>query len=650
MACVNRDSESQNWTHFVHIGGYSLNSKVIDQIIDNATDTHVFGIETDNDITGRYDSFIDPTEKLAAIKSVAEKAHKVGNYSFVYIAGLECITSNAGDREHTFLKDHPDWVQRDINGEPAVFSEDDAFWIIEGDEDVWISPYAKEWRSIYMERVRQIAATGIDGIYVDIPYWMTHFEGWEDTWASFDDYTVKAFYDQTGLDAQMDIRLGDLTDQGFLRWIDFRIQTLTDLMSEIDKNVKIVNPDCMTIAEIYPGIGEEVVKVGSDVYQLYEIVDAIAHEYSAGGYTAAERDPFDWFSYMAAMYTFRAFAEGKASWMLSYSWDEQENIRTADAMKNLAMSQLMAGTNVWDAKGHIMSSSNDMDTRRRIYKWIGDNESRFYSPRKPINPIGVYFSPTTRNYFPHDFTQSYMGILHLLLSSHLEFQIVTPRTLDRFEGKFLILPDVRCIDDMEMKWFDKYVDAGNSLIITGKSGDYTERRELRTKNPIHKLLGLSGKQKNASEETDVKFLYYPTCPGKKMMEFKRVFDQSALLGTYEDNDFYKHIIRFKGNLMERLGYEPYVRIRASPFVSTQTVQVDGKAHIYFANFKGLQGNHSGEQLPEKDIIISFPGKKNLTVYILPFLGQKDEVLGEWSQGRLSVQIPAFSKGMVVWIE
>ena len=44
-----------------------------------------------------------------------------------------------------------------------------------------------------MERVRQIAATGIDGIYVDIPYWMTHFEGWEQTWASFDDYTVAAF-------------------------------------------------------------------------------------------------------------------------------------------------------------------------------------------------------------------------------------------------------------------------------------------------------------------------------------------------------------------------------------------------------------------------------------------------------------------------
>ena len=47
-----------------------------------------------------------------------------------------------------------------------------------------------------MERVRQIAGTGIDGIYVDIPYWMTHFDGWEDTWASFDDYTVGGFQER----------------------------------------------------------------------------------------------------------------------------------------------------------------------------------------------------------------------------------------------------------------------------------------------------------------------------------------------------------------------------------------------------------------------------------------------------------------------
>ena len=139
---------------------------------------------------------------------MADAAHAAGNKAFVYIAGTECITANADKSAHTVMKDHPEWVQRKITGEPAVFTGGAAFWIRPGDEDVWISPYAKDWRKKYLERVRQIAGTGIDGIYVDIPYWMTHFEGWEDTWASFDDATVAAFKEQTGLDAKKDLKLG----------------------------------------------------------------------------------------------------------------------------------------------------------------------------------------------------------------------------------------------------------------------------------------------------------------------------------------------------------------------------------------------------------------------------------------------------------
>jgi hypothetical protein len=38
---------------------------------------------------------------------------------------------------------------------------------------------------------------------------MTHFEGWENTWASFDDGTVEAFREKTGLDTKKDLKLGD---------------------------------------------------------------------------------------------------------------------------------------------------------------------------------------------------------------------------------------------------------------------------------------------------------------------------------------------------------------------------------------------------------------------------------------------------------
>jgi hypothetical protein len=459
----------RDWTHFVRIGAYELKSDNAAAIVESARRDGVFGIEVDNDIPGRYQSFLDPQAKLDAIHALAAKAHAVGNRAFVYIAGTECITANADSTAHTLAKDHPDWLQRKITGEPAVFGGGTAFWIAKGDEDVWVSPYAPQWRNTYMERARQIAGTGIDGIYVDIPYWMTHFEGWENSWASFDDYTVEAFHKQTGLNAKKDLKLGDFSDANFRKWVDFRIQTFTDFMQEIGHNAKSVNPEIKVIPEIYPGIEEAAVRVGADVYSLYGVVDAVAHEYEygEGDHMAASRNPLDWFNYQVGMQSFRAFAQGKATWILNYSWDGDKRVDRTQAMKNLAMSQIMAGANFWDAPGHSMAGSNDYATRREIFSWIKAHENTFYQPRTPISPIGVYFSPQTRNYFADEFVASYRGILILLMQKHLDFQVVTPRTLAEFQGKTLVLPNVRVMSDAEKSRLRQYVDGGRTLVITG---------------------------------------------------------------------------------------------------------------------------------------------------------------------------------------
>src|SRR5216683_4627461 len=438
------DAEKQDWTNYVRIGAYGLKGGDALQIVRNAHDSGVFGIEVDNDIPGRYESFLHPEEKLKAIHEVADEAHRVGNYAYVYIAGTECITAHGDETPHTLAKDHPEWLQRKLTGEPAIFGGGTAFWIAKGDEDVWISPYAPDWRKTYMERVRQIAATGIDGIYVDIPYWMTHFDGWENSWASFDDYTVKAFKQQTGLDAKRDLKLGDFSDPNFRKWVDFRIQTITNLMQEIDQTAKSVNPKIKTIPEIYPGIEEEAVRVGADVYSLYAVNDAIAHEYEFGGgdHMASSRTPYDWFRYQVGMASFRAFAQGKPTWILNYSWDGDKKVDKQESMMNLAMSEIMAGANFWDAPGHSMAGSNDLSIRKKIFSWIQAHQKTFYLPRIPIHPVGIYFSPQTRNYYADEFIRSYRGILILLMQEHLEFQVVTPRTLAEFQGDTLVLPDV----------------------------------------------------------------------------------------------------------------------------------------------------------------------------------------------------------------
>ena len=602
----------------MRIGAYGLRGGDALEIVRRAQESGVFGIEVDNDIPGRYESYVHPEEKLKAIHEVAEAAHRAGNYAFVYIAGTECITANADSTPHTLAKEHPDWLQRKITGEPAIFGGGTAFWIRKGDEDVWVSPYALEWRKTYMERVRQIAGTGIDGIYIDIPYWMTHFDGWEDTWASFDDYTVAAFKQKTGLDAKHDLKLGDFSDPAFRKWVTFRIQTFTDFLQEIDRNAKSVNPKIKTIPEIYPGIEEEAVRVGADVYSLYGVVDAVAHEYEFGNgeHMASGRTPLDWFRYQVGMHSFREFAQGpngqdKPTWILNYSWDGDKVVDKREAMMNLAMSEVMAGANFWDAPGHSMAGSNDLPTRKKIFSWIAAHEKTFYLPRTPVDPIGVYFSPDTRNFYAKEFIASYRGVLILLMQKHLEFQVVTPRTLEDFHGQTLVLPDVRVLGEKEKDWLREY--AGR-IVISG-----ADATGLGNSQRVVRLADSPGEAYSAALEKDFEH-------ASLSLDSQQAFFDSLQGGSA-------------------------VQIKAGPMIATSIARTsDGHINCFFANFAGLRGGVNPVQTPQDGVEVSVRSKSGGKGFFLPFLGEVQAVKGVRRGDAMSFTLPAITKGAVFWYE
>jgi hypothetical protein len=604
----------QDWTNYVRIGAYGLRGGDGAEIVRKAQASNVFGIEVDNDIEGRYESFVHPEEKLKAIRELADSAHQAGNYAFVYIAGTECITAHADQTPHTLAKEHPDWLQRDINGKPAIFGGGKAFWIRQGDEDVWVSPYAPEWRKIYMQRVRQIAETGIDGIYIDIPYWMTHFEGWEDTWASFDDYTVARFKQQTGMDAKQDVKLGDFSDPAFRQWVSFRIQTFTDFLGEIDRNAKAINPKIKTIPEIYPGIEEEAVRVGADVYSLYSVVDAVSHEYEFGdvGHMASERSPLIWFRYQVGMHSFRAFAEGKATWILNYSWDGDKQVDAREAMMNLAMSEVMVGANFWDAPGHSMAGSNDLPTRKKIFSWIQAHEKTFYLPRSPIDPIGVYFSPQTRNFGADAFIASYRGILTLLMQKHIEFQIVTPRTLADFHGQTLVLPDVKVLAQKEKMWLEDFVTKGKKLVIAG-----ADATGLDAAANVARFPESPGKAYNAALEKD----------------FEHAFSDS------------------QKSFLDSLVGGRVVQIKAGDQVATSIARTsDGRTNCFFANFAGLVAGSNPIQTPQSGIEVSLKTKSEGKAFFLPFMGDVQSVQGTRHGDTVTFRLPDITRGAVFWLE
>jgi endo-alpha-1,4-polygalactosaminidase (GH114 family) len=609
-AATPADVPTPDWTHYVRIGAYGLQSDNAATIVRDAEDSHVYGIEVDNDIPGRYESFLDPSEKLRAISAMAEAAHRSGNKAFVYIAGTECITANAEKSHHSVMKDHPDWLQRKITGEPAVFTSGAAFWIRPGDEDVWISPYAQEWRNTYMQRVKQIARTGIDGIYVDIPYWMTHFDGWEDTWASFDDATVAEFRRKTGLDAKRDLQLGDFRDTNFRKWIDFRIDTMTDFMRDIRANARTVNPQVAVIPEIYPGIEQEATRVGADVYELYDVVDAIAHEYEFGNgeHMAASRTQMDWFLYQAGMLSFRAFAQGKATWILNYSWDGDKGVDKREAMKNLAMSIVMTGANFWDAQGHEMARSNDIATRKEIFAWIAKNEKTLYMPRVPIQPVGVYFSPKSRDYTQDEFLASYRGALVALLQAHRAFQVVTPRTLTSFHGQMLVLPEVSVLSDAEKQSLKALVGREVHLVALGK---------------------------NVAD-----------LPSPKV----------STLSTDPARDYYHALERdFSGaskkppqQFLESVAAEQEIEVQAPPTVATNFGLVNGTPHVFLANFTGLVPSKVAIPTPVNEIHVTMPAARGSVLTFLPFLGEKQLLHGTKKGDKVEFVLPSVERGAVLW--
>jgi len=405
------------------------------------------------------------------------------------------------------------------------------------------------------------------------------------------------------------VKLGDFSDLNFRRWVNFRLQAITDFLQDIARNAKSVNAQIKVIPELYPGIEEEVVRVGSDPYRLYPIVDAIAHEYEfgEGDHTAAARTPLDWFLYQAGITSFRAFAAGKATWLLNYSWDGNKNVDPRQAVENLAMSEIMAGANVWDASGHVMSGSNDLPTRKRIFSWIQRHEQEFYSPRTPIQPIGVYFSPSTRDYFVDEFLPSYQGVLVLLMQAHLEYQIVTPRTLADFRGRTLILPDVRILDDSEKEALKKFLLGGGRLVVTGTDAT-----------------GL---------DDPFRVVRFPLCPGKAYLAALR-------------KDFVATTPSTEQKFLRSLEPERSLVVEASPSVATHIALVNGQPHIFFANFKGLASNKNAVQTPETGTKIIL--KERPKAYFLPFLGEVQELHGRTEGGETAYVLPDIAKGAVVW--
>ena len=196
-----------------------------------------------------------------------------------------------------------------------------------------------------------------------------------------------------------------------------------------------------------------------------------------------------------------------------------------------------------------------------------------------------------------------------------------------------------------------YLNEDVSLIVTGETGRYDYTGNEYKKNVVFDMLKISGTEK-VSANREYGFKYYPVCPGKQYSDYtKNEFDQFAWKSSsYQHAKFFSFLNNFKTELLTHSKIDKRVVIEASPFVSTQVATVEGKPHVYLANFSGLKSDEVVDQISEKNIKIQFTVSSNAKIFYLPFLGEKQQLKTSFKNGKVVCVVPMLTKGGVVWAE
>jgi hypothetical protein len=259
-----------------------------------------------------------------------------------------------------------------------------------------------------------------------------------------------------------------------------------------------------------------------------------------------------------------------------------------------------------------MSGSNDMPTRVEIFKWIAAHEDIFSVQREPLGEVGVYFSDKTRNFYPENFVSSYRGVLLLLLRHHIQFRIVTPRTLDAFHQQTLILPDVRVLTDAESSAIHNFAGQGGRVVLTGHADP--------------KLSDLNSAQR------------FPDAPERAYLHAAAADFDAPDPSAATDFLSSLHLAADK------------VTVAASRNVVVHVAASGSRTYIFFANFDGLKAGAVATPRTQHGVLITLEVPEGTRLHVLPFLGVESVIPGKLHAGKMEFTLPALDRGAVAWIE
>ena len=302
-----------------------------------------------------------------------------------YCSLLEALTENAATVPNTMWKDHPDWVQRGIDGKANKFVGGAAAHsgCRAGTESAWLCP-TSGYRDYFINRVKRLAQTTLDGLWGDVPL-LSDIVG---VWPCTNPTCAAKFLAETGLAQPTRV---DWNNPVFRRWVAWRHGVIHEFEQAVLAGARTVRPDFQLIVETdtmdhsggtVQGL-DGASRDAGDVLRVWEVSTASDET----GMREAPAD--DWISMAVMMRHGRGCAGKNPSWVISYGKE------TDDAERVMAIA-IAGGVRPYESQIPLLNNTVGDAWRGKMYGWLKENNDIWAG--ESANPVAVVFSSISRDF------------------------------------------------------------------------------------------------------------------------------------------------------------------------------------------------------------------------------------------------------------
>jgi hypothetical protein len=400
-----------------------------------------------------------------------------------------------GVEEHIYRK-FPEWFMKNAAQEPVVAKG--------GIVPIYNSCYLGHYRTVYAsEFISYVLKTyDVDGIWHNAP----GVDG-----ICYCPACKESYFAATGKDIPLEqTAAADELNQ----YMDWKIQVVDNHMAGLKKTIKSFGEDKAYCAEIFSIYSvERLINSGIDLRNARAHFDFLVSVAFLTG--PADRDHYYCdLNYASTIIIFLKSMVPEREAIVLYGENGTSHRMVIDPPLDLNIwlwEILSAGGRFWNCyfTGPYPAATND---RRNAFNNVGaysfvKKHEKILMQHVPVANVGIYYSRPTRVFYQNksqegdQFGTAIRGMINVLMENHILYDFIlndqiTREALQKYA--IIILPDVRCMSDEELKLLKDYVSDGGNLIATYATSLHSPDGKERRDFGLTELFGVhySGKKAN----------------------------------------------------------------------------------------------------------------------------------------------------------